>query len=269
MNRKPHAYYNEIDPYCAQWLSNLIKEGHICDGVVDTRSIEDVKPKDLEGFTRCHFFAGIGGFELALNLANFPTQQPVWTGSCPCQPFSSGGSQKGERDARHLWPQFFKLIEQRKPEIVYGEQVANGLGKHWMSAVQTDLETINYAVGTFNFPAACVGAPHRRQRFYWVGDSDRNKWNNEIQPKPGTGQTFQARALWERQRSKSARRLAGGTVPAGQWFPEPESLTTPDGLPATMGQLRAYGNAIVPQVAAAFIKAHICTRVQEWGFLDS
>lgn len=54
------AYYNEIDPYAAQWLRNLIKAGHIADGVVDERSIEDVKPSELRGFTQCHFFAGVG-----------------------------------------------------------------------------------------------------------------------------------------------------------------------------------------------------------------
>ncbi|MEY6762944.1 DNA cytosine methyltransferase, partial [Kluyvera ascorbata] len=54
------AYYNEIDPFAAQWLRNLIASGHIAPGEVDERSIEDVTPDDLRGFTQCHFFAGIG-----------------------------------------------------------------------------------------------------------------------------------------------------------------------------------------------------------------
>ena len=54
------AYYNEIDPFAAQWLRNLIAAGHIAPGEVDERSIEDVTPDDLRGFTQCHFFAGIG-----------------------------------------------------------------------------------------------------------------------------------------------------------------------------------------------------------------
>ena len=57
----PAAYYNEIDPFAAQWLRNLIAGGHIAPGEVDERSIEDVTPDDLRGFTQCHFFAGIGG----------------------------------------------------------------------------------------------------------------------------------------------------------------------------------------------------------------
>ncbi len=56
----PSAYYNEIDPFAAQWLRNLIAAGHIAPGEVDERSIEDVTPDDLRGFTQCHFFAGIG-----------------------------------------------------------------------------------------------------------------------------------------------------------------------------------------------------------------
>ena len=59
---------------------------------LDRRSIEDIKPDDVRGFTRCHFFAGIAGWELALRWAGWPADRPVWTGSCPCQPFSSAGS---------------------------------------------------------------------------------------------------------------------------------------------------------------------------------
>ena len=73
------AYYNEINPYAAQWLRNLIDEGQIAPGVVDDRSIEDVRPSDLEGFEQCHFFAGIGGWSRALRLAGWPDDRPVWT----------------------------------------------------------------------------------------------------------------------------------------------------------------------------------------------
>ena len=63
------TYYNEIDPYAAQWLRNLMKAGVISDGFVDERSIQDVAPQDLAGFTRAHFFAGIGVWDYALGLA--------------------------------------------------------------------------------------------------------------------------------------------------------------------------------------------------------
>ena len=80
------TYYNEIDPQAAQWLRNLIAAGHLPDGDVDTRSIEDVHPHEIRGYTQAHFFAGIGGWPLALRLAGWPDDRPVWTGSCPCFP---------------------------------------------------------------------------------------------------------------------------------------------------------------------------------------
>ena len=87
-----HAYYNEIKPEAAAWLRELIKGGHIASGVVDERPIQDVAPEDLKGFTRCHFFAGIGVWDYALAAARWPKDRPVWTGSCPCQPFSAAGT---------------------------------------------------------------------------------------------------------------------------------------------------------------------------------
>lgn len=89
------AYYNEIDRGAAAWLRELIGAGLIADGDVDERSIADVKPGDLRGYTQCHFFAGIGGWSLALRLAGWDDARPVWTGSCPCQPFSCAGRHKG------------------------------------------------------------------------------------------------------------------------------------------------------------------------------
>jgi len=89
------AYYNEIDPFAAQWLRNLIAAGHIAPGIVDERSIEDVIPEELEVYTQCHFFAGIGGWSYALRLAGWPDDKKVWTGSCPCQAFSNAGKGGG------------------------------------------------------------------------------------------------------------------------------------------------------------------------------
>ena len=97
------AYYNEIDPFAAEWLRNLIAAGHVMAGDVDERSIVEVSADDLAGYDRCHFFAGIAGWDLALQLAGWE-DRPVWTGSCPCQPLSSAGQRKGHADKRHLWP---------------------------------------------------------------------------------------------------------------------------------------------------------------------
>ena len=174
------AYYNEIDPFAAQWLRNLIAAGHIAPGEVDERSIEDVTPDDLRGFTQCHFFAGIGVWSHSLRLAGWPDDRPVWTGSCPCQPFSAAGKGDGFADERHLWPHFFHLISERRPQHVFGEQVASGNANTWFDLVQADLEGMGYAFGLVPFTSAGIGAPHIRERAYWVahanhGSSDEGK----------------------------------------------------------------------------------------------
>ncbi|HBM3075695.1 TPA: DNA cytosine methyltransferase [Klebsiella oxytoca] len=165
------AYYNEIDPFAAQWLRNLIAAGHIAPGEVDERSIEDVTPDDLRGFTQCHFFAGIGVWSHSLRLAGWPDDRPVWTGSCPCQPFSAAGKGDGFADERHLWPHFFHLISERRPQHVFGEQVASGNANTWFDLVQADLEGVGYAFGLVPFTSAGIGAPHIRERAYWVAES--------------------------------------------------------------------------------------------------
>ena len=166
------AYYNEIDPYAAAWLRNLIRDGHIADGVVDERSISDVKPEELFQFTQCHFFAGIGVWSHALRSAGWEDSRPVWTGSCPCQPFSGAGTRKGMADERHLWPHWFHLIEECRPPTVFGEQVASKDGLGWIDLVQADMEGSDYAIGAFDLCSAGFGAPHIRQRLWFVADTD-------------------------------------------------------------------------------------------------
>jgi DNA (cytosine-5)-methyltransferase 1 len=166
------AYYNEFDPEAAQWLRDLIKAGLIAPGDVDERDIRDVCATDLVGYRQCHFFAGIGGWSLALRLAGWPDDRPVWTGSCPCQPFSAAGKGEGFADERHLWPAFFHLIEECRPVTLFGEQVASKDGLTWLDLVHADLEGTGYTVGATDLCAAGIGAPHIRQRIWFVADSD-------------------------------------------------------------------------------------------------
>ena len=251
MGLTPINYYNENDPKAAAWLKQLIKDGLIPDGVVDERSILDVQPGDLRQYTQCHFFAGIGGWSLALQLAGWPSDRPVWTGSCPCQPFSSAGKHLAENDERHLWPAFFNLIRECRPDVIFGEQVATAIGKGWLDGISTDLESENYTSGATVLGAHSVSAPHLRQRLYWVG-IDRLGYSMR---EGREGKSFgllgaSNQNYWENHDSIQCldgkqRRIESSTFPLA------------NGIPERVGLLRGYGNAIVPQVAKAFIEAFV------------
>jgi len=317
------AYYNEIDPFAAQWLRNLIAAGHIAPGVVDERSIKDVAPEDLSGFVQCHFFAGIGVWSHALRLAGWPDDRPVWTGSCPCQPFSSAGARLGTADERHLWPDWFNLIRQRRPAVIFGEQVEAAVNHGWLDLVQADLESEDYACGAVGMPAAGVGAPHIRQRLWFVANNNnkRREWDsrvgwdtqrgvehagdagelghtasirqcggskntcgfkpemlgaghesvfvglaNDIDTRPQGWVSGGAHERRENQHGHAGRDGAANFWADCDWLPcrdgkarpvEPGTFPLAHGSTARVGRLRAYGNAIVPQVAQALIEAYL------------
>ncbi len=289
--KRPRAYYNEIDPFAAAWLRELIKAGHIAPGDVDERSIEDVTPNELKPYTQCHFFAGIGGWSYALRLAGWPDDRPVWTGSCPCQPFSAAGKGTGFADERHLWPAWFYLIQSRQPVAIFGEQVASRAGLQWFDLVLDDLEGVDYAVRAIALPACSVGAPHLRQRLWFVANAggvrrhERGKGDNpeydRAKPTPNGENVWLANASSPRlegrqeqptrQKLKTAERGrdAGHPWQDPDWIEcrdgkarpvEPGTFPLAHGVPARVGRLRGYGNAIVPQVAAKFIEAAVETR---------
>ena len=161
--------YNEFDPKAAAWLRELVTQGHLPAGTVDERSIEDLEFHDIPD--TFHAFAGIGGWPYALALAGWDAAEPVWTGSCPCQPFSAAGKQGGVEDERHLWPAWFRLIAELRPHTIFGEQVAGSVGFGWLDGVFADLEGEGYRCGAVVLGAHSVGAPHIRQRLFWVADA--------------------------------------------------------------------------------------------------
>jgi DNA (cytosine-5)-methyltransferase 1 len=236
------AYYNEIDPYAAAWLRNLIRAGLIADGEVDERSIVDVRPDDLAGFTQCHFFAGLGGWSYSLRLAGWPDDHPVWTGSCPCQPFSVAGNRGGFDDERHLWPEWFRLISERRPPIIFGEQVARAAGIGWLDRVGLDLEGCDYAFGAAVLSASAANAPHRRDRLWFVADAERNE-----QPRK------EPRSRPDRRVGREQQLLPWE---AGWQLALARFRALDNGIPRRVAATDAARNAIVPQVAAEFILAY-------------
>lgn len=329
-------YYNEFDKGAAAWLRELITAKLIPFGYVDERSITEVTTSDVQGFTQCHFFAGIGGWSLALQLAGVPASTRLWTGSPPCQPFSTAGKQLGQFDERHLAPVFLNLVSKCRPPVLFGEQVAAAIGKSWMCDLQTHLEGEDYAVGFTVLPACGVGAPHKRDRLFFgakqLGDtnSERHNWQHALlqregqEDMPEVTRTGEAGSVadandtrpqgWEGMLERAHEQPIGASGVAGEladtyqqhcnigrcdsgdargkqqrpsklsecertisdanphngfwsdadWlgcrdgkFRPVESGTFPlaNGIPSRVGRLRGYGNAIVPQVAAEFVKA--------------
>ena len=244
-------YYNENFPHAAAWLRKLIAAGHIPDGDVDERSITDVAATDLTGYTQCHFFAGIGGWPLALRLAGWPEDREVWTGSCPCQPYSTAstahGGAKGQSDSRHLWPKFDSLIAKRKPAIVIGEQVESAIGWAWWDEVALDLEAEGYACAAVVLRADLFGADHQRKRLLWVADAGGEGWEGHQQDISISGGKVEAFTEHGNPFADARRALDG----------DYSHLLPCDGLSVSLERLatHGYGNAIVPQVAQAFIES--------------
>jgi DNA (cytosine-5)-methyltransferase 1 len=295
------AYYNEFDRKTAAWLRELIADGLIAPGEVDERSIVDVKAEDLKGFTQAHFFAGIGGWSYALRLAGWPDDVPVWTGSCPCQGLSTAGKGLGAEDERHLWPEFHRLIRECRPPVCFGEQVSSAIGLGWIAGVRVDLEEEAYAVGAADLCAAGVGAPHIRQRLYWVADAAdsgctrrehriiefdngevRIPWKDDGRMHESCGKQSTCRlGLSPGQRPQGSESAGTETKTVERdAVPWSSSIVIPcrdgksrriptqsaffplvDGLSTgRVGLLRGAGNAIVPQVAAEFIRAYCESR---------
>jgi DNA (cytosine-5)-methyltransferase 1 len=210
------VYYNEKDPFAAEWLRNLIAANMIAPGDVDERSIEDVIPLELAKYTQCHFFAGIGVWSYAMRRVGWPDDHQCWSGSCPCQPFSQAGQGAGFTDERHLWPAFFHLIEQCRPNIVFGEQVASPGGLAWLDLVQSDLEGTDYAFGALDQCAAGFGAPHIRQRLYWMAYDDGAGLAQQQRNGRISRRTPVALAREGAERVNGAADGAGRTWPAGR-----------------------------------------------------
>lgn len=247
------AYYNEIDPYAAQWLRNLISAGCIASGDVDERSIKDVRADDLKGYTQCHFFAGIGVWSYALRRAGWADDLPIWTGSCPCQPFSVGGRKAGFDDERHLWPEFFRLIRACQPAVIVGEQVASHDGLAWLDAVSANMESENYTVGASDLCAAGFSGAHIRQRLYWVAANPGDIRMPRSSAPNGPSQIRQGGP----NSAMDMQQIFRSPFLSGRDWPQPLVRKGVDAAPGWVGRMRAYGNALDAETATGFMVAVI------------
>ena len=256
--------------------------------------------------THLSLFSGIGGLDLAAEMAGFETvgqcenakyqtkvlekhwpNVPRWedirtltkesfyertglhtvdliSGGFPCQPFSVAGKQKGKGDERYLWPEMLRVIHEIAPCWVVGENVP-GILRIAAADVISDLEREGYHTVLFDFEAAAVGAPHRRERIAFVahrngerlqsrngeslrecaskqpsGDSGACEQSEQYrQPEPGLGGVADGLSDW----------LDRGMSVPGKWMPDPhpDIPRTATGIPHRADRLKCLGNAVVPQ----------------------
>jgi site-specific DNA-cytosine methylase len=143
------AYYNDIDQFCCNLLRAHIQLGNLPKGFVDGRDIRELHATDFADYQHIHLFAGIGGFPLGLQYANFPEHIRLLTGGFPCQDISIAGRQAGIIDGERsgLWGEMVRLIreaqENSQPfEYIIIENVRNLLsGGDWLEE-ETEEEQI-------------------------------------------------------------------------------------------------------------------------------
>jgi len=243
------AYYNDFDKRVCAWLRQLIKDGLITDGDVDDRSIADVRADDLLGYDRIHMFAGVAGWDHALNLAGWG-DRPVWTGSCPCQDFSNSGRKEGFDGKRDLWPEMHRLIRECKPATVFGEQVDDS--PEWCDRMLNDLEGEGYACASAIIPASAVNAPHERKRFWFVAHSNQERgqglepWKDSVISGP-----------WGWRGEEDLQAIAVAPLVRGDRWPQPIIRGMDDGVSGRVDGIAGFGNAICPQLAATFIASYM------------
>ena len=211
----------------------------------------------------------------------------ILTGGFPCQPYSSAGKRLGKEDERHLWPHMLRAIQEIEPTYVVGENVrglTNWNGGVVFEEVCADLENCGYEVQPILLAAAGVGAPHRRDRIWFVATNTNNIRFNECEcdneefasegrinalndinqndRQGATPNTTNIRQEYALENGELERRRFRKSYQRNVWdsFPSQSPICGgDDGLPTELDgitfskwrqeSIKGYGNAIVPQVA--------------------
>ena len=201
--------------------------------------------------------------------SNGHTKIAIITGGYPCQPFSVAGRQQGEKDPRHVWPEYFRLIKELRPTWVIGENVS-GHVKLGLDTVLENLESEGYSARTFSISASSIGANHQRERIWIVansgcswGSGSEFQRKNENEIKKENANQFERSSSssqsdmvysdserlekWEsigENFSQEYQTLIG----ADWWSIEPDVGRVANGVPKRVDRLKSLGNSLVPHI---------------------
>ena len=176
------------------------------------------------------------------------------SGGFPCQPHSLAGKRAGDKDERHLWPEYMRVVRELKPGAVVAENVP-GLLSTIHGAVCDDLEEAGYKVWTLCIPAYAVGAHHERYRVAVIA-VNQGKSGLQTDSEADTAGIL-----------RKTREHTGGRhwdyMPGTYWaVHKPPVFGMADGIPGGMdgrikfkAQMTALGNAVVPQQFYPIFKA--------------
>ena len=182
------AAFCEIEPYCQKVLKKHWPDVPIFD------DIRKLKGKD------------IGAIDII-------------TGGYPCQPFSVAGKQKAEQDPRHLWPEYFRLIQELRPTWVIGENVSGHI-KLGLDTVLEDLASEGYSTRTFSISASSIGANHKRERIWTVANSNDSR--DRTSQHEANSNWEKINEGWQEQSfSESSRQSENVANTQSQWRGEP------------------------------------------------
>lgn len=203
------------------------------------------------------------------DFTKYANRIDILSGGFPCQPFSVAGERKGTADSRHLWPEMLRAIRGIAPRWVVGENV-RGLvswsGGLVFDQVCIDLEALGYEVFPGIIPAASVNAPHKRERIWFIAHCN-NSGNVSTSNTDNEGcQRDRTFPLSEEQEPSSGRYWECLRDNAWQNFPTQSPVCRRnDGIPPELAgitfskhrneSIKAYGNAVVPQVVYQIFKA--------------
>jgi len=228
-------------------------------------------------------------------IKNWNSKDVILSGGFPCQPYSQAGKRKGKEDERHLWPEMLRIIREIRPRWIVGENVrglVNWNGGLVFDEIHFDLETLGYEVQSFVLPACSKNAPHRRDRIWIVAYTNDTNTGSDNRGNEGTAKEIRRKKtgdvlgtlcdvgnVTDAEMPKSAGKFIKksrkskfngqncGNIQTGfEKFPtQPPICSGNDGISRELDgitfpkwrneSIKAYGNAVVPQVVFEIFKA--------------